>query len=116
MTAADPSVPTLPMLRCAGCGHLDTPAHTVCRACLSADLRPVGIPATGRIVSFTTIRRAPSRFRDQAPYHVAVVDLDAGPRVTGRLAATSPAPALGARVRALRPGPADLLFTIRDDS
>jgi uncharacterized OB-fold protein len=116
MTAAAPSDLTLPMLRCASCGYLDTPSHAVCRACLSTNLQPVEVPAIGRIVSFTTIRRAPSRFRDQAPYHVAVVDLDAGPRVTGRLAAGPPALALGARVCALSAEPTDLLFTIRDNS
>ena len=41
---------------------------------------------TGRLLSWTTVRRPPSAFREDGPYSVAVVDLDVGVRVTGRLA------------------------------
>jgi uncharacterized OB-fold protein len=42
------------------------------------------VAGTGRLVSWTVIRRAPTRFKGQAPYTVVVVDLDCGLRVTGR--------------------------------
>jgi uncharacterized OB-fold protein len=37
------------------------------------------------VASWTVIRRPPLRFRGEGPYAVAVVDLSAGVRVTGRL-------------------------------
>ena len=58
------------------------------------------MPGVGRLSTWTTIRRAPTRFRDDAPYEIAVVDLDAGPRVTGRLAPGGAPPSVGAPVRA----------------
>ncbi len=58
----------------------------------------IDVPGTGRLVSWTTIRRAPTAFREQAPYHVAVVDLDAGARVTGRLLAPEAECCPGSRV------------------
>jgi uncharacterized OB-fold protein len=88
------------VLRCADCGRIDSPGRTVCAGCLSTRLEPDRVPGAGRLSTWTMIRRAPTRFRDEAPYAVAVVDLDAGLRVTGRLA-TGAAPEVGAPVRAL---------------
>jgi len=98
--------------RCADCGRLDGAGRTVCVGCLSFRLEPIEAPGSGRLATWTTIRRAPSRFRDDAPYDVAVVDLDAGPRVTGRLVAGGAAPEVGAAVRALACDAPYLLFEL----
>ncbi|MEI7444863.1 MAG: OB-fold domain-containing protein [Burkholderiales bacterium] len=88
------------VLRCADCGRIDSPGRVVCAGCLSTRLEPSTVAGSGRLATWTTIRRAPTRFREDAPYEVAVVDLDAGLRVTGRLAPGG-SPAVGAPVRAL---------------
>jgi uncharacterized OB-fold protein len=84
--------------RCARCHASLTPVSTVCPACLSRDAEMVDAPAEGRLVSWTTIRRAPAGYPVTAPYDVVVVDLP-GARVTGRLAPDSPPPRMDARVR-----------------
>lgn len=76
---------TFAALRCAACGTLDPGPRDLCAACSSPDLRVSEVPGEGALVSWTTIRRAPTRFKGQAPYVIAVVDLAAGVRVTGRL-------------------------------
>ena len=106
--------PSLQMVKCARCGRIDTAMRPVCAGCLSSELRPEAVPGVGSVVSFTTIRRAPTQFRDQQPYDVVVVDLDAGPRVTGRLAGDSPAPRIGSRVHALRAERADTVFIVSE--
>lgn len=73
------------MARCMACGHIDAITCVVCSECLGIDMAACAVPGTGRLATWTTIRRAPTRFREQAPYHVCVVDLDSGQRVTGRL-------------------------------
>lgn len=90
------------MQRCADCGRVDSPGRFVCSGCLSTRLEPVEVSGRGRLAAWTTIRRAPTRFRDDAPYDIAVVDLDGGQRVTGRLAADGAAPEVGAPVSARR--------------
>lgn len=75
----------LSALRCGACGALDPGPREVCAACGSPDLVACTVPGTGRLLSWTVIRRAPTRFKGQAPYTIAVVDLDAGIRLTGRL-------------------------------
>ena len=85
MPDKDPSLSSVTVLRCNACGALDPGPRSFCPACHGAGMAAVDVPGTGRLVSWTTIRRAPTAFREQAPYHVAVVDLDAGVRITGRL-------------------------------
>lgn len=104
------NIATLPMLRCIRCGRVDTPTRSVCSGCLSDEFEPVSVSGAGTLASWTTIRRAPTRFRDEAPYDVVVVDLDSGQRVTGRLAPDSPEPAIGQRVSAVKAAGADAVF------
>lgn len=103
---------TLRMIRCTGCGRLDTPTRVLCAQCLSREFVATDVPGTGTLASWTTIRRASAQFRSEAPFDVAVVDLDAGPRVTGRLHPQSPTPAVGARVKAVSANRADAVFTV----
>jgi uncharacterized OB-fold protein len=76
---------TVTALSCAHCGALDPGPRELCAGCGSPDLIAKELPGTGTLVSWTMIRRAPTRFKGQAPYPIAVVDLAAGVRVTGRL-------------------------------
>lgn len=96
MTAA-----TIAMLRCAACRRVDSPGRVVCSGCMSTRLEPTTVPGEGCLATWTTIRRAPTRFHDDAPYDIAVVDLDSGQRVTGRLSADGVTPSVGARVAAV---------------
>lgn len=45
------------------------------------------VPGEGRLVSWTVIRRPPTKFKGEGAYAIAIVDLASGLRVTGRLAA-----------------------------
>lgn len=75
----------LDVLRCEDCGRLDPGPRELCAACAGNRLTPQRVHGGGTLVSWTVIRRAPTRFRAEAPYAIAVVDLDVGVRITGRL-------------------------------
>jgi len=40
---------------------------------------------TGIVVSYTVVRYPPRGFENQAPYVVAIIDIENGPRVIGRV-------------------------------
>ena len=71
--------------RCQGCGTLHEQPPAFCSVCLAQTFDAHAVPGRGRVVSWTTIRKPPLALRDQGPYHVAVIELDAGLRVTARL-------------------------------
>ena len=72
--------------RCGGCGTYLYPAHDVCSSCLSADLPVVEAPDGGVILSFTSVRvPVDPYFRDRAPWKIALVGLDCGPKVIAHM-------------------------------
>jgi uncharacterized OB-fold protein len=77
---------------------LETGSPILCRLCHGRDFRPHEVPGVGRLVSWTLIRRPPRRFAADAPIPIAIVDLEAGLRVTGRLRHADDTLELGAPV------------------
>jgi uncharacterized OB-fold protein len=73
------------VLRCPACGTLDPGPRLLCANCGSPGLIAHHVSGAGTVASWTVIRRPPLRFRGEGPYAVAVIDLSAGVRVTGRL-------------------------------
>ena len=73
--------------RCEDCGTRLLPPRPACYDCGSRDLAIEEQPETGEVVSYTEVHRPPSPFADLAPFTVAVVELDSGARLTGRVTA-----------------------------
>jgi uncharacterized OB-fold protein len=48
------------------------------------------VSGKGTLVSFTVIHIAPDDFQEEAPYFIAIVELEEGTRVTGRLQGFDP--------------------------
>jgi uncharacterized OB-fold protein len=71
--------------QCDTCKNLSAPPHTSCGRCGAISLRSVTLSGQGTLVSFTTIRTPPARFKGQEPYDIAVIDLEEGLRITARL-------------------------------
>ena len=94
---ATPSMPTMTVFRCTACHTTSQRPTLVCAQCWHRQLEPVALEATGVLVSWTTIRKPPLRFKAEGVYHVGVFDLDNGLRVTGRFLST-PTDQLGDRV------------------
>jgi uncharacterized OB-fold protein len=68
---------------CASCGARYFPQTSVCPSCLGRDMTRVHLSEKGRLHSVTTVAMAPPGFR--APYRLAWVDLDDGPRAFGQV-------------------------------
>ena len=92
------SHPRLTAYRCRHDGQLVLARGDACPACGRTDLEPREVAANGRVVVWTTIHVPPTRYADEAPYTVVMVELDGGLRTMGRLAGTA-ARAQGTRVR-----------------
>jgi uncharacterized OB-fold protein len=100
MTAAlQDAFPTL--RRCASCGALRFYPKPLCPACHSMETERAEVSGRGEVYSFTVVHRAPSaELKAETPYVVALIDLDEGVRVTGRLLAPQGCePRCGDRVR-----------------
>jgi uncharacterized OB-fold protein len=84
--------------RCVDCGAPQTLARYACRQCGATRLEWRTAGGLGTVYAATVVARAPSaEFRALAPYTLAIVELDEGPRLLGHAA---PGVAIGDRVRA----------------
>ncbi|KAF0817713.1 MULTISPECIES: Zn-ribbon domain-containing OB-fold protein [unclassified Cytobacillus] len=73
------------LLSCVGCKENFNPPKYICPHCYSEELIEKKVSGIGQIYSYTTIYAAPERLAADAPYHIILVDLDEGLRVTARL-------------------------------
>ena len=72
-------------IRCGKCGELAIPPKEFCPTCQELDWTAVPLAGGGSIASFTVIRVAPRGRGAEAPYAVAVVQLDEGVSLLGRV-------------------------------
>ncbi len=74
---------------CADCGHRFLPPGPCCTRCWSPRLAPAEVSGRGRVFSFAVYRRTyhPGM---PAPYVVALVELDEGPRLISNIVGCAP--------------------------
>lgn len=86
---------------CAQCGTVQRVPRALCAACQSDALAWRDAGGFGLVLSHTTVYRAPTpAFRDEAPYVIALIDMDEGFRLMVNVHGGAAAPiAIGDRVR-----------------
>ena len=80
----------LRLQRCEGCGAAVFYPRAVCPHCFGAPLTWFTARGTGQVYSYTMVHRAFGEFADQAPFTVALVDLDEGVRMMTRIVDAAP--------------------------
>jgi len=75
----------LTALRCGRCGQLAIPPKEFCPQCQQRQWEAIPLSGAGTVVSFTVIRIPPRGRAPEAPYAVAVVRLDEGVSLLGRI-------------------------------
>ncbi len=76
--------------QCRGCGMVYYPPRESCPSCKGREWEKAALSRVGRIAAFTVIRVPPSQFADQAPYPLAVVELEGGVKVLVQVADARP--------------------------
>ena len=65
------------------------------------ELEPYKFKGTGEIVSYTLIHTPAEGFEGQAPYTLAIIKLDEGPRLTSQVVGNTDNIQIGTRVRSV---------------
>jgi len=53
-------------------------------------MKPIKLKGKGKVITYSIIHVAPECFEGQAPYPIAIVELEEGPRVTAQLVDCDP--------------------------
>jgi len=76
--------------KCVECGMVIAPPSGSCYGCGSSKMEWTEVSGKGKLVSFTVIHIAPDEFAEEAPYYIAIVELEEGTRVSARLLGYDP--------------------------
>ncbi len=76
--------------KCVGCGAVTAPPSGTCYSCGGNEMDWTTVSGKGKLVSFTVIHIAPEEFQEEAPYFVAIIELEEGTRITTRLMGFDP--------------------------
>ena len=71
--------------KCEGCNEVFFPPRRACGIKCDEELKPHTLSTTGKVLSYTVIRIAPTQFTDEAPYAMAICEMDGGGRITAQL-------------------------------
>ena len=82
---------------CRNCGWTDFHAANLCPRC-NGNVKQSVFAGKGKIVTYTAIRYPPKGFENQAPYVVAIIDIENGPRVIGRVSNSADEVKIGSSV------------------
>jgi len=87
--------------RCTACGETHFMPRHLCPYCWSDRVEWIESNGAGRVHSFSVVHRAPTAtFAPMAPYVIALIDLDEGPRMFANLVSDGARTiAIGDRVR-----------------
>ena len=72
--------------RCKKCGKTFFPPRLVCNKCNEREFEYFNMKRTGKVVTHTVIRTPSDEFSGEAPFAVAIVQMDDGPRLTTQVA------------------------------
>ncbi len=71
--------------RCKKCGTVYFPPRQYCGECKSKEFETVNLSDTGKLLTYTIIRTAPSNFSKETPYAVGIVELNDGVKLTTQI-------------------------------
>ena len=77
----------LTIQRCGACKSYVYYPRDRCPKCFADQLEWQQVSGRGRVYSYTVVRRASARSFGDAPYVLAIVELDEGPRMTSNIVA-----------------------------
>lgn len=87
--------------KCGNCGYLRWPPGSICNECQSPEFTWTEVSSRGVLDTYATYHRAlDPRFKDDVPYTIAMIVLEEGPRLLGRITNPIEELAIGKPVRA----------------
>lgn len=80
------------LLKCSSCGMLQSPPAYLCMSCKSERLEETEVPGKGKIYTYSTVYIPLATLEKEAHYTVAIVEIEGGCKITGRVILPSERP------------------------
>ncbi len=74
--------------KCGACNKVFFPPRESCPKCRRKSIGKmdnIKLSGKGKVITYSIIHVAPDAFEDQAPYPIAIIELEEGPRITAQI-------------------------------
>jgi len=72
--------------KCKQCGFIGFPKRLICPECQSREFETIRLSREGKLLTYTIIHVGPTKFNDQVPYAVGIIELKEGLRLLSQIA------------------------------
>ncbi|MCI0453462.1 MAG: OB-fold domain-containing protein [Candidatus Dadabacteria bacterium] len=76
------------VLQCSSCGKIHSIPGYHCKSCKSEKLDETEVPGKGTLYTYSTVHVPLATHEKEAPYTVAIIELEGGCKITGRILGT----------------------------
>ncbi|MER3447078.1 MAG: transcriptional regulator [Candidatus Dadabacteria bacterium] len=73
------------LLKCPSCGVFQSPPAYLCLSCKSEGLEEAEVHGKGKIYTYSTVYIPLATLEKEAPYTLAIVEIECGCKITGRV-------------------------------
>jgi uncharacterized OB-fold protein len=78
-------------VRCKNCGTVYFPSREICPKCRrKTEFEEIKLSGRGKVYTYSVVHVPPKDFEKQAPYVIAIIELEEGARITGQIVDCKP--------------------------
>lgn len=87
--------------KCRACGSVRVYPNFYCRRCGNTNFEKVKFTGKGTLITYTVLHAVPSRFKENAPLVIGLVELEEGGRISAQLDASEDELSVGKKLEAI---------------
>jgi uncharacterized OB-fold protein len=87
--------------KCRACASISVYPNFYCRKCGNTNFERVKFSGKGTLITYTILHAVPSRFKENAPLAIGLVELEEGGRISAQLDASEDELSVGKKLEAI---------------
>ena len=88
-------------IKCSRCGNISVYPTFNCRKCGNASFKKVKFSGKGTLITYTILHAVPSKFKENTPLVIGLVEFDEGGRISAQLDASQDELTIGKKLEAI---------------
>lgn len=88
-------------IKCSICGSISVYPNFHCRTCGNVSFEKVKFSGKGTLITYTILHAVPSKFKQDAPLVIGLVEFDEGGRISAQLDASQDELSIGKKLEAI---------------
>ena len=88
-------------IKCSACGNINVYPNFHCSKCSNASLEKIKLSGKGTLITFTILHAVPSRFKENTPLIIGLIEFEEGGRISAQLDVSQNELSVGIKLEAI---------------